>query len=128
MVYRETGAREAPDALFIRGNRPRLTYRGISSQWLCRWRIASDSSSSLISSITNTCDYCRRGATPLPQPGTCFLCNAAGASAATDPNVVECEMIAKALANCWGNKSKAAVRLGISRTQLYVRLRKYQLS
>jgi transcriptional regulator with GAF, ATPase, and Fis domain len=52
----------------------------------------------------------------------------AGASATTtDLNVVEREMIAKALANCKGNKSKAATQLGISRTQLYVRLRKYQL-
>ena len=28
---------------------------------------------------------------------------------------------------CRGNKSKAAKRLGLSRTQLYVRLRKYDL-
>ena len=52
----------------------------------------------------------------------------AGASTTTDLNVVEREMIAKTLANCKGNKSKAAAQLGISRTQLYVRLRKYQLS
>jgi DNA-binding NtrC family response regulator len=38
------------------------------------------------------------------------------------------DMIAQALADCAGNKSKAAARLGISRTQLYVRLRRYQLS
>ena len=37
-------------------------------------------------------------------------------------------MIAQALADCSGNKSKAAARLGISRTQLHVRLRRYQLS
>ena len=47
---------------------------------------------------------------------------------ATDLNAVERDMIAQALADCSGNKSKAAARLGISRTQLYVRLRRYQLS
>jgi DNA-binding NtrC family response regulator len=41
---------------------------------------------------------------------------------------VEREMISKALTECRGNKSRAAVRLGLTRTQLYVRLRKYQLS
>jgi transcriptional regulator with GAF, ATPase, and Fis domain len=46
----------------------------------------------------------------------------------TDLNTVERDMIKQALAECTGNKSKAAARLGISRTQLYVRLRKYQLS
>jgi two-component system response regulator AtoC len=40
---------------------------------------------------------------------------------------MEREMITKVLAECRGNKSKAAARLGLSRTQLYVRLRKYQL-
>jgi two-component system response regulator FlrC len=43
-------------------------------------------------------------------------------------NTVERDMIKQALAECTGNKSKAAARLGISRTQLYVRMRKYQLS
>ena len=41
---------------------------------------------------------------------------------------VERDMIEQALAACGGNKSKAAQRLGITRTQLYVRLRKYHLS
>jgi DNA-binding NtrC family response regulator len=49
-------------------------------------------------------------------------------SPATDLNTVERDMIVKALAECDGNKSKAAARLGISRTQLYVRIRKYHLS
>jgi two-component system response regulator FlrC len=43
-------------------------------------------------------------------------------------NDVERDMIRQALAACSGNKSKAAERLGITRTQLYVRLRKYRLS
>ncbi len=46
----------------------------------------------------------------------------------TDLNAVERDMIVQALAECAGNKSKAAARLGISRTQLYVRLRRYQLA
>jgi DNA-binding NtrC family response regulator len=46
----------------------------------------------------------------------------------TDLNAVERDMIVQALAECAGNKSKAAARLGISRTQLYVRLRRYKLS
>ena len=50
------------------------------------------------------------------------------ASSTTDLSTVERDMIVQALAECAGNKSKAAARLGISRTQLYVRLRKYQLS
>jgi formate hydrogenlyase transcriptional activator len=50
------------------------------------------------------------------------------ASPTTNLNTVERDMIKQVLAECTGNKSKAAARLGISRTQLYVRLRKYQLS
>ena len=46
----------------------------------------------------------------------------------TDLSAVERDMIAQALADCSGNKSKAAARLGISRNQFYVRLRRYQLS
>jgi two-component system response regulator AtoC len=44
-----------------------------------------------------------------------------------DLNAIEREMILQALAECGGNKSRAAARLGISRTQLYVRLRKHKL-
>jgi formate hydrogenlyase transcriptional activator len=47
---------------------------------------------------------------------------------ATDLNAVERDMIVRALAESAGNKSQAASRLGISRTQLYVRLRRYQIA
>jgi transcriptional regulator with PAS, ATPase and Fis domain len=45
----------------------------------------------------------------------------------TDLNIVERETIAQVMQDCRWNKSKAARRLGLSRTQLYVRLRKYDL-
>jgi DNA-binding NtrC family response regulator len=45
----------------------------------------------------------------------------------TDLNIVEREMIERAMRDSGGNKAKAARRLGLSRTQLYVRLRKYDL-
>src|SRR5206468_3103061 len=45
----------------------------------------------------------------------------------TDLNTVERDTIAQVMHDCRWNKSKAAQRLGLSRTQLYVRLRKYQL-
>ncbi|MEO8383136.1 MAG: sigma 54-interacting transcriptional regulator [Acidobacteriota bacterium] len=44
----------------------------------------------------------------------------------TDLSVMEREMIEKVLVECGGNKSAAAKRLGLSRMQLYVRLRRYQ--
>jgi transcriptional regulator with GAF, ATPase, and Fis domain len=48
-------------------------------------------------------------------------------AATTDLHSVEREMIAQALRETRWNKSKAARRLGLTRTQLYVRLRKYDL-
>ena len=45
----------------------------------------------------------------------------------TDLSVVERTTIAKALHECRGNKTKAARRLGLSRTQIYMRIRKYGL-
>jgi two-component system NtrC family response regulator len=50
-----------------------------------------------------------------------------GQSAATDLNTVERETIETVMRQSLGNKSKAAKRLGLSRTQLYGRLRKYDL-
>jgi transcriptional regulator with GAF, ATPase, and Fis domain len=47
--------------------------------------------------------------------------------ASTDLNVVEWQTIEHVMRDTGGNKSKAAKRLGLSRTQLYVRLRKYDL-
>ena len=45
----------------------------------------------------------------------------------TDLSVVERTTIAKVLTECRGNKTKAARRLGLSRTQLHLRIRKYRL-
>ena len=45
----------------------------------------------------------------------------------TDLGVVERTTIAKVLGECRGNKTKAARRLGLSRTQLHLRIRKYRL-
>ena len=45
----------------------------------------------------------------------------------TDLSVVEHTTISKVLHECRGNKTKAARRLGLSRTQLHWRIRKYQL-
>ena len=45
----------------------------------------------------------------------------------TDLGALERTTIAKVLQDCRGNKSKAARRLGVSRTQLHLRIRKYRL-
>jgi transcriptional regulator of acetoin/glycerol metabolism len=47
--------------------------------------------------------------------------------ATTDLGSVERNTIARALQETHWNKSKAAKRLGLSRTQLYVRIRRYGL-
>jgi two-component system response regulator AtoC len=52
---------------------------------------------------------------------------AAVASSTTDLSVIEHQAIAQVLQQVGGNKSEAARRLGLSRTQLYVRMRKYRL-
>jgi transcriptional regulator with PAS, ATPase and Fis domain len=50
------------------------------------------------------------------------------AAASTDDlRIVERDTIAQVMRDTRGNKAKAARRLGLSRTQLYVRLRKYDL-
>jgi transcriptional regulator with GAF, ATPase, and Fis domain len=54
--------------------------------------------------------------------------SSAPASTGTDLNQVEHEMIDRVLRESKGNKSKAARKLGLSRTQLYVRLRRYGLA
>jgi DNA-binding NtrC family response regulator len=46
----------------------------------------------------------------------------------SDLNVVERQTIAQVMRDTDWNKAKAARRLGLSRTQLYVRLRKYDLN
>ena len=45
----------------------------------------------------------------------------------TDLGVVERTTIAKVLQECRGNKTRAARRLGLTRTQLHLRVRKYGL-
>jgi transcriptional regulator with PAS, ATPase and Fis domain len=46
----------------------------------------------------------------------------------TDLSVVESITISKVLGECRGNKTRAARRLGLSRTQLHTRIRKYGLA
>jgi DNA-binding NtrC family response regulator len=48
-------------------------------------------------------------------------------SSSSDLSLVERETIARVMHDTAWNKSRAAKRLGLSRTQLYVRLRKYDL-
>jgi DNA-binding NtrC family response regulator len=45
----------------------------------------------------------------------------------TDLKVVERDTIAQVLRQCRWNKAQAALRLGLTRTQLYVRMRRYGL-
>ena len=45
----------------------------------------------------------------------------------TDLSALERTTIVKVLQDCRGNKTKAARRLGLSRTQLHLRIRKYRL-
>ena len=45
----------------------------------------------------------------------------------TDLSALERTTIAKVLQECRGNKTKASRRLGLSRTQLHLRVRKYGL-
>jgi DNA-binding NtrC family response regulator len=46
----------------------------------------------------------------------------------TNVRIMEREMIERVLADTAGNKSRAARRLGLTRKQLYVRLRQYALA
>jgi DNA-binding NtrC family response regulator len=50
------------------------------------------------------------------------------ASGTTNVRLVERQLVEQVLKECNGNKSKAARRLGLTRKQLYVRLRQYELS
>jgi DNA-binding NtrC family response regulator len=63
--------------------------------------------------------------------GTNHLTLRSGAKAprndTTDLSAIERTMIAKVLQECRGNKTKASRRLGLSRTQLHLRIRKYGL-
>jgi transcriptional regulator with GAF, ATPase, and Fis domain len=59
-----------------------------------------------------------------PAPGAPDSC----ASASTDLSQLESEMIERVLRDTGDNKAKAARRLGLSRMQLSVRLRKYGIA
>jgi two-component system response regulator HydG len=48
-------------------------------------------------------------------------------SATTDLKAVERQLIEQALRECRGNKSRAAIRLGLTRKELYGRLKQYRL-
>ena len=48
-------------------------------------------------------------------------------SATTDVRAVERQLIEQALRECRGNKSRAAIRLGLTRKELYGRLKQYRL-
>jgi transcriptional regulator with GAF, ATPase, and Fis domain len=54
--------------------------------------------------------------------------DAQAASPSTNVKAVERQLIEQVLRECAGNKSQAARRLGLTRKQLYVRLRQYELS
>jgi transcriptional regulator with GAF, ATPase, and Fis domain len=58
----------------------------------------------------------------LPQSATSSSAVVAGA---TDLSILERQTIAQVLRECRWNKTKAAQRLGVTRTQLYLRIRKY---
>jgi len=62
------------------------------------------------------------------EPATPVSTTAPATSAATtDLTTVERELVRQVMQECGGNKSRAAQRLGLTRAQLYVRLRKFQL-
>ncbi len=54
-------------------------------------------------------------------------CGIGASSESEDFDTLERALITRVLEECEGNKSLAAARLGISRTQLYVRLRRHQM-
>jgi Bacterial regulatory protein, Fis family len=70
---------------------------------------------------------CRRQLPRVPIPVASCKTPAYVRSDSTDLSVVEHTTIANVLQECRGNKTRAARRLGLSRTQLYVRIRKYRL-
>ena len=51
----------------------------------------------------------------------------AASAPTTDLTTVERDLISRVMQECAGNKSRAAQRLGLTRAQLYVRLRKFRL-
>jgi DNA-binding NtrC family response regulator len=51
---------------------------------------------------------------------------AVAATASTNVKAIERQLIEQVLQECQGNKSQAARRLGLTRKQLYVRLRQYE--
>jgi DNA-binding NtrC family response regulator len=66
--------------------------------------------------------------TTIDEPDLSFDDDAPALTSTTNLDTIERETIERVLRECRGNKSHAAKRLGLSRMQLYVRLRRYDIT
>ena len=71
--------------------------------------------------------FCAKARSSTPAIWPCRQVTNRLRSDTTDLGVVERTTIANVLQECRGNKTRAARRLGLSRTQLHLRIRKYRL-